>query len=38
MVDLDTINVKVADTEALAAHKAEICDKWNTYWAKYGKN
>ena len=38
MVDLDTINVKVADTEALAAHKAEICDKWNTYWAQYGKN
>ncbi|MGN1163802.1 MAG: extracellular solute-binding protein [Candidatus Ornithospirochaeta sp.] len=38
MVDLDTINVKVADTEALAANKAEICDRWNTYWAKYGKN
>ena len=38
MVDLDTINVKVADTEALAQHKAEICDRWNTYWAKYGKN
>lgn len=38
MVDLSTINVKVADTEALAQNKAAICDKWNTYWAKYGKN
>ena len=38
MVDLNTINVKVADTEALADHKAEICDKWNNYWAMYGKN
>ena len=38
MVDLNTINVKVADTEALADHKAEICDKWNSYWAMYGKN
>lgn len=38
MVDLSTINVKVADTEALADHKAEICDKWNSYWAMYGKN
>ena len=38
MVDLATINVKVADTEALAKNKAEICDKWNTYWAQYGKN
>ena len=36
MVDLDTINVKVADTEAFASHKAEICAKWNEYWAKYG--
>ena len=38
MVDLDTINVKVADTEALAKNKQAICDKWNEYWAKYGKN
>ena len=38
MVDLDTINVKVADTEALANNKQAICDKWNEYWAKYGKN
>lgn len=38
MVDLNTINVKVADTEALATHKTEICDKWNNYWAQYGKN
>ncbi|MBQ0071844.1 MAG: extracellular solute-binding protein, partial [Spirochaetales bacterium] len=38
MVDLDTINVKVADTEALAVNKQAICDKWNEYWAKYGKN
>ena len=38
MVDIDTINYKVADTEALAKNKAAICDKWNEYWAKYGKN
>ncbi len=38
MVDLDTVNYKVADTEALADNKAAICDKWNEYWAKYGKN
>ena len=38
MVDIDTINYKVADTEALANNKAAICDKWNEYWAKYGKN
>lgn len=38
MVDLDTINYKVADTEALAKNKQAICDKWNEYWAKYGKN
>ena len=38
MVDLNTINVKVADTEALAQNKQAICDKWNEYWAKYGKN
>ena len=36
MVDLDTINVKVADTEALAVHKGEISEKWNSYWAQYG--
>ena len=38
MVDIDTINYKVADTEALAKNKQAICDKWNEYWAKYGKN
>ena len=38
MVDINTINYKVADTEALAKNKAAICDKWNEYWAKYGKN
>ena len=38
MVDITTINYKVADTEALAKNKAAICDKWNEYWAKYGKN
>ena len=38
MVDIDTINYKVADTEALAKNKQAICDKWNGYWAKYGKN
>lgn len=38
MVDLDTILVKVADTAALAENKQAICDKWNEYWAKYGKN
>lgn len=38
MVDLNTINVKVADTEDLAQNKQAICDKWNEYWAKYGKN
>ncbi len=38
MVDLSTVNVKVADTAALADHKAEICDKWNEYWAMYGTN
>ena len=38
MVDIDTINYKVADTEALANNKAAICDKWNQFWAKYGKN
>ena len=38
MVDIDTINYKVADTETLAKNKAAICDKWNEYWAKYGKN
>ncbi len=38
MVDLSTVNYKVADTEALANNKAAICDKWNEYWAKYGKN
>ena len=38
MVDLSTINVKVADTEALAKNNAAIKEKWNEYWAKYGKN
>lgn len=38
MVDLSTINVKVADTEALANNNAAIKEKWNEYWAKYGKN
>lgn len=38
MVDLSTINVKVADTEALAINSAAIKEKWNEYWAKYGKN
>lgn len=38
MADLSKINVKVADIESLAAHKAEICEKWNTYWAQYGNN
>ena len=38
MVDLNTINVKVADTAALAANKAAICEKWNAYWAQYGNN
>ena len=38
MVDITTINYKDADTEALAKNKAAICDKWNEYWAKYGKN
>ena len=38
MVDIDTINYKVADTEALAKNKQAIRDKWNEYWAKYGKN
>jgi iron(III) transport system substrate-binding protein len=38
MVDIDTINYKVADTEALAKNKQAICAKWNEYWAKYGKN
>lgn len=38
MVDLDTIVTKVADTQAFADHKTEICDKWNEYWAKYGNN
>ncbi len=38
MVDLDTIVLQVADTEALAEHKAEICDMWNAAWAKYGNN
>jgi len=36
MVDLDTIKVKVADTEALAVNKGKICEKWNSYWAQYG--
>lgn len=36
MVDLTTINVKVADTEALAVNKAAICDMWNEAWAKFG--
>lgn len=36
MIDLDTITVKVADTEALAVHKGEISEKWNSYWAQYG--
>ena len=38
MVDLDTIVLKVADTEALADHKAEIVDMWNEAWVKYGNN
>ena len=38
MVDLSTINVKVADTESLAKNNAAIKEKWNEYWAKYGKN
>lgn len=38
MVDLSTINVKVADTEALANNNPAIKEKWNEYWAKYGKN
>ncbi|MCQ2412020.1 MAG: extracellular solute-binding protein [Sphaerochaetaceae bacterium] len=38
MVDMDTIVVKVADTEAFVEHTAEIKEKWNEYWAKYGKN
>ena len=38
MVDLDTILVKAADTQALADNKAAICDRWNEYWAKYGNN
>lgn len=38
MVDLDTINVKVADTEALAKNSAAIKERWTEYWAKYGKN
>ena len=38
MVDLSTINVKVADTEALANNNAAIKEKWDEYWAKYGKN
>lgn len=38
MVDLSTINVKIADTEALANNNAAIKEKWNEYWAKYGKN
>jgi len=36
MVDLAKVNMKVADTKELADHKAEICEKWNSYWAKYG--
>ncbi|HZJ87903.1 MAG TPA: extracellular solute-binding protein [Sphaerochaeta sp.] len=36
MVDLNTINVKIADTEALANNKAAISEKWNAYWAMYG--
>lgn len=36
MVDLDTIVMKVADTEAFAVHKGEISEKWNSYWAQYG--
>lgn len=38
MCDLDTINYKVADTEAFVEHTAEIKERWNEYWAKYGKN
>lgn len=38
MVDLDTIVYKVADTEALATHKAEICDRWKALWAQYAAN
>lgn len=36
MVDLSTVNMKVADIKSLAAHKSEICEKWNSYWAQYG--
>lgn len=36
MVDLSTIKVKVADTEALAVNESAISEKWNAYWAKYG--
>jgi len=36
MVNLDTINVKVANTEAFALHKGEISAKWNSYRAQYG--
>lgn len=35
MVDLSTIKYLEADTAALAEHKAEICEKWNTLWAQY---
>ena len=37
MVDLSKINYAVADTAALAEHKAEIVDKWNALWAANSK-
>ena len=33
MVDLSKINYKAADTEALAANKTAICDRWKEVWA-----